>query len=64
MWSLERGIRKKGKKLYRIRSILNFCDPYYIWRTEIDVETRRILCTSGLEVKNVPKEKESQVFNK
>ena len=65
METLERGPRKKGKKLYRFKQLLNIYDsPFFIWRTKIDVEERRILSLSGFQITNVPKEKESQVFGK
>ena len=65
METLERGPRKRGKKLYRFKHPLNFYGPpFFIWRTGIDVEERRILNLAGFKITDVPKEKESQIFGK
>jgi hypothetical protein len=54
---LERGPRKRGKKLYRISPPTPFwlIPPLYIWRrTGIDVETKKRLSLCGLsEVKYI-----------
>ena len=65
MKTLERGPRKRGKKLYRFKQLLNFYGPpFFIWRTEIDVEERRILSLAGFQITNVPKEKEDLWISK
>ena len=59
MKTLERGLRKRGKKLYRFKQLLNMnAPPFFIWRTGIDVEERRLLSLAGFQITNVPKEKE------
>jgi hypothetical protein len=64
MKTLERGPRKRGKKLYRFKQLLNFRSPFFIWRTRIDVEERRILSLAGFQITNVPKEKEDLWISK
>ena len=65
MKTLERGSRKRGKKLYRFKQLLNFYGlPFFIWRTGIDVEERRILSLAGFQITNVPKEKEDLWISK
>ena len=62
---LERGPRKRGKKLYRLKPLLNFYSPpFFIWRTRIDVEEIRILSLAGVQITNVPKEKEDLWISK
>lgn len=65
MKTLERGPRKRGKKLYRFKQLLNFLDPpFFIWRTRIDVEEKRILSLAGFQITDVPKEKEDLWISK
>lgn len=65
MKTLERRPRKRGKKLYRFKQLLNInALPFFIWRTEIGIDERRFLSLAGFQITNVPKEKESQVFGK
>jgi hypothetical protein len=65
MMTLERGPRKRKKKLYRFKQLFNIGTiPFFIWRTEIGIDERRILSLAGFQITNVPKEKESQVFSK
>ena len=63
MKTLERGPRKKGKKLYRFKQILRINDPpIYLWRTGIDLEERRILGLAGFNIQYVPTEKWTSVL--
>ena len=65
MKTLERGPRKKGKKLYRFKQLLNFYGPpFFIWRTRIDVEERRVLVVSRISDNECADRKESQIFGK
>ena len=51
MKTLERGPRKRKKKLYRFKQLLNFYSPpFYLWRTKIDVEERRVLGLAGFQI--------------
>ena len=65
MKTLERGPRKRKKKLYKFKQLLNInALPFFIWRTGIDVEERRILSLAGFQITNVPKEKEDLWISK
>lgn len=65
MKTLERGPRKRKKKLYRFKQLLNFYGPpFFIWRTKIDMEEKRILSLAGFQIINVPKEKEDLWISK
>jgi len=56
MITLERGPRKKRKKLYRFKQFGTI--PFFIWRTEIGIDERKFLSLAGFRITNVPKEKE------
>jgi hypothetical protein len=65
MKTLERGPRKRGKKLYRFKQLLSLYDPpFFIWRTRIDVEERRVLGLARFQITNVPKEIEDLWISK
>ena len=65
MKTLERGPRKRGNNADRFKQLLNFYSPpFFIWRTRIDVEERRILSLAGFQITNVPKEKEDLWISK
>ena len=61
METLERGPRKRGKKLYRLNS---YGPSFFIWRTGIDVVERTILSLAGYHITDVPKEKEDLWISK
>ena len=65
MKTLERGLRKRKKKLYRFKPLLNFYGPpFFMWRTRIDMEERRFLGLAGFQITDVPKEKEDLWISK
>ena len=58
MKTLERGVRKKGRKLYQLISAKAINPlPFYLWRTEIGKEEMLSLNLDGFIVRFVPEEK-------